>query len=126
MRLQTIFFDGYTLEWHPISGTATTRYDDGGWSGCPVVEDDFLHAHALGITPQRHRLEHELLHHLVGIHVFGLPSSGVIYRDAHGEPQEEQQAKREEWLVTALTYALHGSMARGSGWRGAGWMWRRY
>lgn len=87
------------------------------------MPDEALHADALGITPERHRLVHELLHHLVGF-AFGYNGSPVIYRDSRGlaqiaqtrssacpplpEEQDYLTAEIEEWIVTAYTYALYG------------------
>lgn len=112
-----------TLEHDTATGWTNTRYPDGHTSGCAPVPDDALHAEALGITPERHRLVHELLHHLVGL-AFGYAGSPVIWRDAHAVPQSLSlsasmrvvgmglctylTAEIEEWIVTAYTYALYG------------------
>jgi hypothetical protein len=112
-----------TLEHDIATGWTNTRYPDGRTSGCAPVPEDAFHAEALGITPERHRLVHELLHHLVGF-TFGYAGSPVIWRDAHGQAQAETlfapmqppcdlrmeylTAEIEEWIVTAYTYALYG------------------
>lgn len=118
-----------TLEHDTATGWTNTRYPDGHTSGCAPVPDDALHAEALGIAPERHRLVHELLHHLVGF-TFGYVGSPVVWRDAHdleqdtavlcvaghmssarifpGCAQPYLTAEIEEWIVTAYTYALYG------------------
>ena len=113
-----------TLEHDTATGWTNTRYPDGHTSGCAPVPDDAFHAGALGITPERHRLVHELLHHLVGL-AFGYAGSPVIWRDAHNLRQRAAvtrgarmvvsvteypylKAEIEEWIVTAYTYALYG------------------
>jgi hypothetical protein len=106
-------FGDVRLEHDPASGHTTIRYPDGASSGCGVVEGDRYHAPRLGISPERHRLMHELLHVLVARALYG-PGAGVVWRDAHHTPQEAggwakpgwSEAEREEWGVTALTYRL--------------------
>lgn len=107
---------GFRLEFDPNTGECYTRYADGTSSGCGVQTGDRWHAARLSITPPMHRLVHELLHHLVGVHVYdSVHGSPVVWRDAHGRPQEEggeakpgwTEAAREEWFVTALTYYVH-------------------
>lgn len=56
-----------------------------------------------------YNLGHELGHHLVGVHVFGRPSSRVVYASAHGLPQEDPGRELEEWYVTALQYLAAGA-----------------
>ena len=109
----------FTLNHEPETGQTVTFYRDDIWSGCGVVEDDHEHAAALLITPQQHRLAHELGHHLIGLHYYRDPyGSPVVWRDAHGIPQTEgglvkpdwSEADREEWMTTALTYwAFHAA-----------------
>lgn len=115
-----------TLKHDTATGWTNTRYPDGHTSGCAPVPEDAFHAEALGITPERHRLVHELLHHLVGF-AFGYVGSPVIWKDAHGYDQSVAvivsegetvtlpesakpylTAEIEEWIVTAYTYALYG------------------
>ncbi len=118
-----------TLEHDTATGWTNTRYPDGHTSGCAPVPEDAFHAEALGIAPERHRLVHELLHHLVGF-AFGYAGSPVIWRDANGFEQSlcvetgarmyvlmdtplclaapHLTAEIEEWIVTAYTYALYG------------------
>jgi hypothetical protein len=76
------------------------------------VDGDEYHAPRLGISPQDHRLLHELAHHMIGAHCFQKRSgSPVIWRDAHGIPQPpgvSGPAEIEEWYVTALSYYLCG------------------
>lgn len=108
------------LEHDPETGYTITRYSNDKWSGCGVVDGDHHHAERLGITPQRHRLVHEMLHHLVADELYGFRARptewGVIFRDAHHIPQEAggmvkpdwSEAAREEWVVTAATYLLYG------------------
>ncbi len=73
----------------------------------PVPEDAF-HAKQLGITEKQHRLEHELLHHLVGLFYYkDKNGSPVVYRDVHHIPLPAFYSMIEEWLVTGLTYSLH-------------------
>lgn len=102
----------FMLEWKPANGAVLTRYISGEWSGSLPVPDDAYHAERLGITPELHRLEHELAHHLVGLNfykfIFGSP---IIYRDAHKQPQPEREAELEEWMTTALQYHSHGRKA---------------
>ena len=106
----------FYLHHEPETGQTFTFYRDDVWSGCGVVPEDHEHAAALGITPQQHRLAHELAHHLVGLHYYGDPyGSPVVWRDAHGTPQEEggmvkpdwSEADREEWLVNGLVYLAY-------------------
>lgn len=118
-----------TLEHDTATGWTNTRYPDGHTSGCAPVQDDAFHAEALGITPERHRLVHELLHHLVGF-AFEYVGSPVIWKAAHDIEQDTAvlcvaghmssarifpgcakpylTAGIEEWIVTAYTYALYG------------------
>jgi hypothetical protein len=115
------------------SGTTFTQYEVGGhWSGCAPVPDDSIHAAELSITPSRHRLEHDLWHHLVGIWVYRSLGSPIIWRDAHHVAQPRPldvsthadmpgtkilwgPADEEEWLVTALSHRLHGEYSRDHG-----------
>lgn len=104
-------FPHFTLTHDPRSGLTVSAYPDGSASRCPVVPEDKEHAMALGITVQRHRLEHELWHHLIGCYVLMQDSSPVIRVDATGkDPKKElgEAASLEEWLVTAFTYHMHG------------------
>ncbi|QDT14703.1 hypothetical protein [Alienimonas californiensis] len=99
-------------------GVALTRYPDGKTSGCGPVPEDCVHAERLGVTPARHRLLHELTHHLVGLRYYGDPrGSRVIWRDAHGTWSETPKIKpgwnenaQEEWFVHAVSYAALGKL----------------
>lgn len=119
----------FVLFYDLASGEVTTRYKCcDRQCVCPVVPDDEVHAEELGISPRRHRLEHEVFHHLVGTHVYGEPSSPVVWREAHGASHAPDTAdlignrdpscwQEEEWLVTALTGWLHGRSHRDHGAR---------
>lgn len=126
---------GFDLVWRRSDDFVCSYYTSAKWSGCTPVPDDQFHASKLGITPAEHRFQHELLHHLVGIFVYDhFAGSPIIYRDAHhiAQPKGELVGKckgtgkvvvapelieayewgpwqEEEWLVTALTYRLHGN-----------------
>lgn len=120
---------------HFLGGETFTTYEDGCWSGCAPVPDDTIHANELGITPARHRLEHDLWHHLVGIFVYRTLGSPIIWRDAHGTPQPKGRieyqvegriinlsekrvwgpCEEEEWLVTALSHRYHNELSRDHG-----------
>jgi hypothetical protein len=88
--------------------TVVTRFADGMKTGGGCVPEDSFHAPRLGMTPEEHRLHHELAHHLVGIAVFGAEHSPVLWRAAHSTPQPEGDAGLEEWIVTAVQYASMG------------------
>lgn len=99
------------LEYDPATGAAITRYDDGHWSGCKPVPEDIYHAVRLGISPGKHRLAHEMAHHIVG-YFFGHPyGSDVIWRDAHGAEQDDD-SRLEEWYTTGLTYFAFGVLEK--------------
>lgn len=117
----------FKLDQDTTTGTVTTWYPDDTYCACPVVPDDSIHAAQLsahlGVTyaSARHRLEHELWHHLLGIYVYGEQSSPVIWREAHGvphltdgfgmfdaDPFSFESAAHEEWLVAALSHHMHG------------------
>lgn len=112
---------------HFIGGETFTTYETGHWSGCGPVPDDSIHAAELGITPARHRLEHDLWHHLVGIFVYKTLGSPIIWRDAHGIEQPKEITRigldlvewgpshEEEWLVTALSHRYHNEHSRDHG-----------
>ena len=111
-----LFNRHFRLRHDPATGYTVTLYPDGASSGCGVQPGDEHHAPLLGITPGEHRVVHELLHHLVALHVLGdQRGSGVVRRDAHGTLADAPEVKpgwneneREEWYVTALTYLLCG------------------
>lgn len=114
LRYRCRYFDLYYSE---LTGTTTTVYRDGGYTACPVVDDDTIHANALGITPQHHRFIHEFTHHVVGDRIYKKDSSPILYRQAHGIPHDDYDYpigsgrggwREEEWLVSALTYHLFG------------------
>lgn len=124
--LLTLRWPAFTLEYDLGTGATVSRFPAGEWSGSAPVAEDSFHGKALGITPERHRFLHELLHHLVGI-AFGFGCSPVVWRDAMHFPQAEGKtptgvqetyltAEIEEWIVTALTYRacwqLHESRRR--------------
>lgn len=104
----------FSLTFDPATGFTETAYPDGKTSGVGVLEDDRMHANALGVTPEYHRLQHELGHHLIGTHFYrSAVGSPVLWRDAHGIGQTAggyakpgwSEAEREEWLVNFLQYA---------------------
>lgn len=105
-------FNGFTLSWDPVSGECYTIYRDGTKSGCGVVDDDHHHASLLGISPEEHRLQHELAHHIVGVMLYGFRGSPVVWRDAQGIDQAEgghykagwTEAEREEWVCNLIQY----------------------
>lgn len=112
----TYQWDEFSMAFNTQTGECITRYPGGHWSGSKPVPEDHFHATKLGITPELHRLEHELAHHLVGFAYYGEKTgSPVVYRDAHHIPQEEggwakegwSEAEREEWMTTALQYLSH-------------------
>jgi hypothetical protein len=112
--------DSFRLFHNLNTGLTTTKFPDDTFCPCPVVPDDSIHGHELSITPERHRLEHELWHHLVGIYVLRLPYSPIIWREAHSvphSPRYEEESGREEWIVTALSHALYGKVDRDHGVR---------
>lgn len=82
-----------------------TTFDNGHWTGGGVVPEDFFHAEKLGITPEEHRLQHELAHHVIGLMFYGKPYSEVLWSAAH-ETRLPDYANEEEWLVTALQYRM--------------------
>jgi hypothetical protein len=94
----------FNLVYNRETGRTTTFYPNGRWSGCDPVPEDKFHGEKLGITNKLHRLQHELAHHLVGIHYYGADSSPIIHRDANGIPQTQPHSELEEWMVTALQY----------------------
>lgn len=85
-----------------------TEYADGKCSATPVIPDDSHHAQKLGVTPELHRVAHEIMHHLIGIEVLGKDTSPVVWRDAHGLAQQDREAELEEWMVTSMTYLAFG------------------
>jgi hypothetical protein len=108
--MTTYHWPGFRLEFDQATGRAVTRYPDGTHSGCGVVEADRFHARLLGLTPEEHRLQHELAHHLVGA-LYSRGAAGgcpIIYRDAHGVPQPQPEADILEWRITALQYHSRG------------------
>lgn len=107
----TYRWPGFMLEHNRDTGHTITRYPEFRWSGSDIVEDDAYHAARLGITPARHRLVHELLHHVVGF-ALGYAGSQVVRDDAHHVPQQQPQADDEEWKTTALTYHVYDRMCQ--------------
>jgi hypothetical protein len=102
----TYLFENIRLQYNKETGATYTYYPDDKWSGCdPIPEDDF-HANILGITNKEHRLEHELIHHVLGFEL-GHYGSPIIDRDAHSQPQPQREAELEEWKVTAFQYFIH-------------------
>lgn len=99
------------LEWDTRAGYADTIYPDGTHSGCWPHSDDAFHGMRLGLTPEEHRLHHELAHHLLGFALGNENGSGVVWRDAHQETQPERKAELEEWMTTALQYLSLGKSA---------------
>lgn len=114
---------GFELQHDADSGETVTRYLDGARSVTPVNPDDGYHADLLGLTPERHRLAHELMHHLLAIHrrLPGWQSRGcrIIWRSAHGEGQVQPEAGQDEWYITAATYYALGKEQRREGDWGA-------
>ena len=107
---------GFDMVHYADTGLTVTWYPGAMASGCEPVPDDKIHATALGITPGQHRLVHELGHHLIGLHYYQDPNgSPIVYRDAHGIPQEAggmvkpdwSEADKEEWLVNGLVYLAY-------------------
>lgn len=102
----------FTLEHDPQSGYTVTVYPDGHQSGCGVVHGDRHHAPLLGITPERHRLAHELMHHLCAMHRGYLDGREggcrIVWRDAFQKPQVQPEASLDEWYITAATALLYG------------------
>ena len=99
---------GETITYYP----AALALEGPRWSGSTPVPDDATHAAALGITPEQHRLAHELGHHLVGLEFYRDEyGSPIVYRDAHGLSQPPRESELEEWMVTALTYHAFGKNA---------------
>lgn len=102
-------WDFFYLKYDPETGSAYTFYPDESSSGCEPGPDDAFHAGRLGITTGEHRLLHELAHHLIGTRYYHLSTgSPVIWRDAHGIPQEPRESELEEWMATALSYIACG------------------
>lgn len=108
--------ESYKIEVDTLAEVVITRYACGAQTITKVNDDDAFHAGKLGITPFDHRWLHETLHHLVGVLYYRKASSPVLWRDAHHIPQDDtpdvkpewNEADREEWLVTNLTYVLKG------------------
>lgn len=107
----------FTMRFNTDTGECLTHYSNDRWSGCEPVPEDLFHGNRLGITPELHRLEHEIAHHLIGLSVYKhAHGSPVIYRDACHESQDKggfvkpgwSEADREEWLTSALQYHAHG------------------
>lgn len=101
----------FRLVYDLATGSAITHYDNERWSGCSPHADDQLHGDRLRITAAQHRLEHELVHHVMAI-ARKLPNAEtqgcrIIYRDAHHLPQVEPEAADDEHLITTFTYFLH-------------------
>lgn len=108
----TFRFPTFRLNWDPSSGACFTFYRDGTKSGCGVVPEDSYHGERLDLTPEQHRLQHELAHHLVGYALYGFDGSPVVWRDAQGVDQLEggefkpgwTEAAREEWVCNGIQY----------------------
>lgn len=104
----------YSLHHDTETGETATVYRDGKESRTRVIPDDRYHAERMEITPERHRLAHELGHHLTAIarrgdyslRVPGDPERGcrIVYRAAHGHTQHPDEAADDEWKITGLTY----------------------
>ena len=104
------------------TGHTMTHYAGGHWSGGDVVPDDAFHADLLGITPERHRLAHEVGHHLTAIAMqYEGCSMGcrIVYRDAHHIPQVHPEAGIDEWRINALVYYTYERQMREAGDFGA-------
>ena len=101
-------FDACYLEYDPLAATTLTHFHDASWTGGAIVADDEYHAERLKLTPQLHRLQHELAHHLVAIHYYQQPHSMILWQAAHPHEQLPSYTKEEEWLVTALQYHSQG------------------
>jgi hypothetical protein len=98
-------------------GESVVTFFPSGHTGGGVVDDDAMHAAALGMTPIEHRLHHELAHHFVGIAVFDGGFSPVLWKAAHRDGDEPpvdvvrsdyDASAAEEWFVTALQYHSRG------------------
>jgi len=94
----------FTLTFNPIKKMTVTMFLDGRWTGGEIVKDDHFHANLLGITPEVHRFQHELTHHVVGINFYGKAYSEVLWQAAHKNEEPPTTNLEEEWLVTALQY----------------------
>jgi len=103
------------------AGTVLTHYPDHTRTGGEVVEEDALHAEALGLSPLEHRLLHELAHHVVALErgvTDGEHGCWILWRSAHGLPQREE-AGTDEWYVTAVSYAAYAAQLPSAGHYGA-------
>lgn len=101
---------GFRLYCDLVTGAAITEYPDGHTSGCPPIPEDEFHAQMLGITDGEHRLEHELVHHMLSIALgAGDVAKGcpIIWRDAHGVHQVQPESSHLEWQYTAFQYYVH-------------------
>lgn len=106
MRPVTYRWPRFSLTFEPSSGTVTTYYDQWRYSRVHVDEDDRTLAEQLGISPEEHKLAHELAHHLVALHC-GLDTSPIVWRSAHFFEHPEQESHDEEAVVKAFVfYAL--------------------
>jgi hypothetical protein len=115
--LITYLFPHFRLDFDPDAGSVYTCFHDGTASGCATVAGDHFHGKRLEISPQYHRLAHELAHHLIGIYVKRRPCSYVVSVDARmvaatgkgldlatAEKHVVDLSRSEETLATALTY----------------------
>ena len=99
-------FPGFVLKYDKATGETITHYPDGTQSGCLPGPDDEFHGEKLGITASQHRLLHECGHHLVGLKMpeEGIEACPIVWRDAHGIPQQFPEASTREWRITAISY----------------------
>lgn len=113
----TFAFPKFNLVWDKETGQTTTYWKDGTESPTWCHWEDEYHGNLLGITAQEHRLQHELAHHLVGMHAPDGKDIGgclIVWREAHGEEHPEEWSKEREWLITALQYRSCGTNANTS------------
>jgi hypothetical protein len=104
-------FHHFIVEYNPEIKTTYTRFPDNHWTGGDIVEGDWFHAPLLDLTPELHRLQHELAHSLIGTEYYGLEHSAILFHAAHADeiPLPDNHAE-EEWLATALQYLSRGKI----------------
>jgi hypothetical protein len=84
MAIVKYIWPEFTMTYNTATGNTTTMYNDGCCSGCDPVPDDQFHALQLGITDKLHRLNHELIHHLLALYHRHKPEgngSEIVYHD---------------------------------------------
>jgi hypothetical protein len=109
MAIVKYIWPEFTMTYNTATGNTTTMYNDGCCSGCDPVPDDQFHALQLGITDKLHRLNHELIHHLLALYHRHKPEgngSEIVYHDAHQLTLDARASMIEEWKVTAFQYFM--------------------